>query len=99
MNISKNQIWVLIGIVAIGVIALVSDIEIKLEVGKEDYLNWVNGGGMISGEPDPSNEESLMHKKPERAPTIHRGIWDPLREDAKEDPDMKRAYAVLPPTK
>jgi hypothetical protein len=37
MNISKNQIWVLIAIVAIGVIALVSDIEIKVEVGREDY--------------------------------------------------------------
>ena len=39
MNISKNQIWVLIGIVAIGVIALVSDVEIKVEVGTEDYAS------------------------------------------------------------
>ena len=39
MNISKNQIWVLIAIVAIGVIALVSDIEVKVEVGKEDYAS------------------------------------------------------------
>ena len=39
MNISKNQIWVLIGIVAIGVIALVSDIEVKVEIGTEDYAN------------------------------------------------------------
>jgi hypothetical protein len=39
MNISKNQIWVLIGIVAIGVIALVSDIEVKVEVGMEDYAS------------------------------------------------------------
>ena len=39
MNISKNQIWVLIGIVAIGVIALVSDVEIKVEVGSEDYAS------------------------------------------------------------
>ena len=39
MNISKNQIWVLIGIVAIGVIALVSDIEVKVEVGSEDYVD------------------------------------------------------------
>ena len=37
MNISKNQIWVLIAIVAIGIIALVSDIEVKVEVGTEDY--------------------------------------------------------------
>ena len=35
MNISKNQIWVLIGIVAIGVIALVSDIEVKVDLGPE----------------------------------------------------------------
>ena len=40
MNISKNQIWVLIGIVAIGVIALVSDVEVKVEVGKEDYATF-----------------------------------------------------------
>ena len=40
MNISKNQIWVLIGIVAIGVIALVSDVEIKVEVGTEDYATF-----------------------------------------------------------
>ena len=40
MNISKNQIWVLIGIVAIGVIALVSDIEVKVEVGAEDYADF-----------------------------------------------------------
>ena len=40
MNISKNQIWVLIGIVAIGVIALVSDVEVKIEVGTEDYANY-----------------------------------------------------------
>jgi hypothetical protein len=37
MNISKNQVWVLIAIVGVGVIALVSDIEIKVEVGTEDY--------------------------------------------------------------
>ena len=37
MNISKNQIWVVIAIIAIGVIALVSDVEIKIEVGTEDY--------------------------------------------------------------
>jgi len=39
MNISKNQVWVLIAIVAIGVIALVSDVEIKIEVGTEDYAS------------------------------------------------------------
>jgi len=39
MNISKNQAWVLIAIVAIGVIALVSDIEVKVEVGTEDYAS------------------------------------------------------------
>ena len=39
MIISKNQIWVLIGIVAIGVIALVSDVEVKVEVGTEDYAS------------------------------------------------------------
>ena len=39
MNISKNQIWVLIAIFAIGVIALVSDVEIKVEVGTEDYAS------------------------------------------------------------
>ena len=32
--------WVLIAIVAIGVIALVSDVEVKVEVGTEDYVDW-----------------------------------------------------------
>ena len=36
---SKNQIWVVIAIFAIGVIALVSDIQIKFEVGTEDYTS------------------------------------------------------------
>ena len=40
MSISKNQIWVLIAIVAIGVIALVSDVEIKVEIGEENYASF-----------------------------------------------------------
>ena len=36
---SKNQIWALIAIVAIGVLALVTDIQIKVEVGAEDYVH------------------------------------------------------------
>ena len=36
---SKNQIWVVIVVLAIGVIALISDIQIKVEIGTEDYAN------------------------------------------------------------
>jgi hypothetical protein len=41
----------------------------------------------------------MRHKDPKRAPTVHRGVWDALKETAKDDPEMKRAYAKLPPIK
>ena len=44
-------------------------------------------------------KRNLMHENPERAPTIHASIWDPQKDLVKDDPDMKRAYAKLPPTK
>jgi hypothetical protein len=69
-----------------------------LSTEEKKYLDWVNGG-MHTGEPDPSNGDSLMHKDPKRAPTVHRGVWDVLKETAKDDPEMERAYAKLPPTK
>ncbi len=72
--------------------------DLILNTEEKKYLDWVNGG-MQRGEPDPSDGESLMHKDPKRAPTVHRGVWDPLKETAKDDPEMKRAYAKLPPTK
>jgi len=73
-----------------------TDLELRLE--EKEYLNWINGG-MHNGEPDPTGGMSLMHADPKRGPSIHAGIWDLLKEAAKDDPDMKRAYAVLPPTK
>ena len=54
---------------------------------------------MIAGEPSPIGTRNLMHEDPERAPTIHASIWDPQKDLVKDDPDMKRAYAKLPPTK
>ena len=72
--------------------------DLILNSEEKKYLDWVNGG-MQRGEPDPSDGESLMHKDPKRAPTVHRGVWDPLKETAKDDPEMERAYAKLPPTK
>jgi hypothetical protein len=63
------------------------------------YLKWANEGGMIAGEPSPIGKRNLMHENPERAPTIHASIWDPQKDLVKDDPDMKRAYAKLPPTK
>ena len=42
----------------------------------------------------------MRRKDPKRAPTVHRGVWDVvLKETAKDDPEMERAYAKLPPTK
>ena len=72
--------------------------DLPLNSEEKHYLNWVNKGGMVSGEPDPSAGKSLMHEDPQRAPTIHRGVWDPLKETAKDDPEMLRAYAKLPST-
>lgn len=61
------------------------------------HVDWINGGGMASGEPPPSADNPMMD--PNRGPTIHRHIWDPLRTAALEAPGMKRAYAELPPTR
>ena len=73
--------------------------DLPLNEEEAAYLKWANEGGMIAGEPSPIGTRNLMHENPERAPTIHASIWDPQKDLVKEDPDMKRAYAKLPPTK
>ena len=73
--------------------------DLPLNEEEAAYLKWANEGGMIAGEPSPIGTRNLMHENPERAPTIHASIWDPQKDLVKDDPDMKRAYAKLPPTK
>ena len=70
--------------------------DLSLTEEEQAYLDWANGGGMPAGEPIPT-QNNLMDDL-SRAPSLHRGIWDPLRDQAADDPDMQRAYGRLVPT-
>ncbi|MEM7003592.1 MAG: hypothetical protein AAF529_22595 [Pseudomonadota bacterium] len=51
--------------------------------------------------PDWSQERfgtTLVLKSTPGAPTVHKMLWDPLRNQAQENPNLARAYACLPPT-
>ena len=61
---------------------------------EQAYLTWINEGGMARGDEAPMTNPMA---DPERAPSIHAGIWDPLKA-LSEDPDMTRNYARLPAT-
>ncbi|MEM7017973.1 MAG: alpha/beta hydrolase-fold protein, partial [Pseudomonadota bacterium] len=54
-------------------------IDLPLNEEEQAYLNWVNSGAMATGEPPPSEDFNMM-ADPVRAPSIHRHIWDPLRD-------------------
>lgn len=73
-------------------------IDLPLADDEQAYINWINGGAMTAGEPPPDPDFKGL-SDPERAPSVHRHIWDPLRDGAAGDPAMKRAYAELPRTR
>jgi S-formylglutathione hydrolase len=68
--------------------------DLPLTVAEQGYVDWLNGGS--TGAAPPVDENPMSN--PERAASIHRAIWDPLRVRAAGDPDLRRAYAKLPPT-
>lgn len=68
----------------------------------ERELSWAQSA--FSGEdPDDfwegNDRPNLLREDQERAPTIHAELWKPLKDLAKDDPDMQRAYGKLPETK
>jgi len=70
--------------------------DLPLTDEEQAHLDWINGGGMAAGDPPPT--QSNLMADVSRAPSISRRIWDPLRNQALDDPDMQRAYGKLPPT-
>lgn len=76
---------------------LEESIEMPLSEDEQAYLDWVFSGARDRGEPF-DRTWSLLEQTP-GAPTVHRKLWDPLRNTAADDPALGRAYAELPPTK
>lgn len=72
---------------------LVEPIDLPLNDEEQAHID-----AMAAGEPPP-NPEFHHLADPERAPSVHRHMWDPQRDGAAGDPDMKRAYAKLPRTR
>ena len=70
--------------------------DLPLEPDEQAHIDWILSGAMARGEPAPV--EVNMLADPKRAPSVHRAIWDPLRDQAAYDPALQRAYAELPPT-
>lgn len=70
--------------------------DLELTEEEQAYLVWAIEGDMAAGTPPPTNRNVMAD--PVRAPSLHRRIWDPLRNTAVDDPAMQRHYAKLPPT-
>ena len=73
-------------------------IDLPLTAQEQAHVDWINGGAMAAGEPPPDPNFDGM-ADPDRAPSVHRHICDPLRDGAAGDPAMKRALAELPRTR
>ena len=74
----------------------VEPIDLPLTVEEMEFTDWVRDG-RLKGAPPPDFKFSLT-KNPERLPSAHEALWGPLRSAAAADPEMKRAFAKLPPT-
>ena len=68
-------------------------IDLELTQEELDFAQSVFGGKEIDTEPT-----AMMREDPRKAPTIHAELWKPLKVLAKDDPDMQRAYGILPDT-
>jgi S-formylglutathione hydrolase len=62
----------------------------------EMKLLEATGAKIQAGEPPPPEYWDYMNG--DRGPTFNANFWNPLRELAKGDPELARAYAKLPPT-
>ena len=71
--------------------------ELTLTEDEQAYIDWVFSGGQARGEPFEGSF-TLLGDSP-GTPTVHRKLWDPLRNTAASDPALARAYALLPPTR
>jgi S-formylglutathione hydrolase len=64
--------------------------DLPLTEEEEALFEWFATGGLQEGRPQPSQSPTA----PERAPTVLKHMFAPLRESCG-DPDMDRAYARL----
>ena len=68
----------------------------------EEELSWAQSAFSTDNPNDfwDGNERpGMLRNDPKKAATIHAELWKPLKDLAKDDPDMKRAYGKLPKTK
>ena len=62
--------------------------------------NAMSGASENGYEDESSGSDSANNllSDPKRAPSVHATLWKPLKDLAESDPDMKRAYGILPKT-
>lgn len=74
-------------------------IDLVLTENERAYAQNAMSGASEEGYSDGGiGDENQLLSNPERAPSIHATLWKPLKDLAAGDPDMKRAYGILPET-
>ena len=64
----------------------------------ENVMSGANEEGYSDDHSEGDGDPNPLLSDPERAPSIHATLWRPLKNLAADDPDMKRAYGILPDT-
>ncbi len=74
-------------------------INLVLTEKERAYAENAMSGASENGYEDESTEKAnTLLSDPKRAPSVHATLWKPLKDLAVGDPDMKRAYGILPET-
>ena len=64
----------------------------------ENVMSGANEEGYSDDQKEGEGDVNQLLSNPERAPSIHATLCRPLKNLAADDPDMKRAYGILPDT-
>ncbi len=74
-------------------------INLVLTEKESAYAENAMSGASENGYEDESlDSANTLLSNPKRAPSVHATLWKPLKDLAAADPDMKRAYGILPET-
>jgi len=74
-------------------------INLVLTEKESAYAKNAMSGASENGYEDESlDSANTLLSDPKRAPSVHATLWKPLKDLAAADPDMKRAYGILPET-
>ena len=74
-------------------------INLVLTEKESAYAENAMSGASENGYEDESlDSANTLLSDPKRAPSVHATLWKPLKDLAAADPDMKRAYGILPET-